>query len=182
MKKDKSIETDINPEEFPDNIVRLLNETINTKSYKEKVVARKKLVHMGKSILPDLHKLLLTKTIALRMEVAKVVQLIGSRRSISALIEILDDPEFDIRWIAAEGLIKIGRKSIIPLLESVRDGKSSLIMDKGTHHILQSLLTEKEKITLKPLLQSLDNFHEMREITPTQAAVALKTTFKSRIP
>jgi HEAT repeat protein len=70
------------------------------------------------------------------MEAAKIVELIADRRSIPLLINLLDDKEFEIRWIAAEGLIKIGRRSILPLLKSVRDGESSYFHNKGAHHVL----------------------------------------------
>ena len=112
------------------------------------------------------------------MEAAKIVELIADRRSIPFLMGLLDDPVFDIRWIAAEGLIKIGRPSICPLLKSVRDGKSSLIFNRGTHHILLSLVNEEEKNKLMPLLQSLDNYHELGETAPVMASIALKTVFK----
>jgi len=112
------------------------------------------------------------------MEAAKIVELIADRRSIPFLIGLLDDTIFDIRWIAAEGLIKIGRPSICPLLKSVRNGKSSLIFNRGTHHILLSLVDEKEKNKLMPLLQSLDNYHELGGTAPVIASTALKTVYR----
>lgn len=74
----------------------------------------------------------------LRMEAAKIVELIADRRSIPLLINLLDDKEFEIRWIAAEGLIKIGRRSILPMIKSVRNGESSYFHNKGAHHVLNS--------------------------------------------
>lgn len=81
---------------------------------------------MGKTIISQMHKLLDSENDSLRMEAAKIIELIADRRSIPLLINLLDDTKFDIRWIAAEGLIKIGRRSILPLLKSVREGESSL--------------------------------------------------------
>src|SRR5664280_2213328 len=70
---------------------------------------------MGKTVIPQLHRLLDSKNDLLRSEAAKIVEPISDRRSIPFLIRLLDDKEFEIRWIAAEGLIKIGRRSILPL-------------------------------------------------------------------
>jgi HEAT repeat protein len=181
MNKINSREIELSLQGFPEKLVRPIMEIMSTESYKGKVAARKTLVNMGNSIIPKIHKLLYTNNLLLRMEVAKIVELIGSRKSIPELIRLLEDPEFDIRWIAAEGLIKIGRRSIVPLLKTIHEGQNSLYIGEGAHHVLQSLLNEKEKIALTTLLQSLDNFHELGETSPTQASIALKMTFKTRI-
>jgi len=163
---------------FPDNLVKLINESLDTDDYRKKMSARETLVKMGKTIIPQMHKLLDSENDLLRMEAAKIVELIADRRSMPLLINLLDDTIFEIRWLAAEGLIKIGRRSICPLLKSVRDGRSSLFFNRGTHHILLGLLNKKEKDELIPLLQSLDNYLELGETAPAQSYNALKTVFK----
>jgi HEAT repeat protein len=160
--------------DLPDNLGSLILELLDKKNFDLKLDARNTLAKMGKTILPQLHMLLLTGNVDLRKEVAKVVELIASNQSIPVLITLLDDVDFDIRWIAAEGLIKIGRKSIVPLLESIRDGNSSYFTDKRAHHVLEHLLTESEKNELETLLLSLDDYLEAREIAPAEAAKALE--------
>ena len=135
---------------------------------------------MGKSFIPQLYKLLDSENGLLRMEAAKIVELIADRKSIPFFINLLDDKVFEIRWIAAEGLIKIGRRSIVPLLKSIRDGKSTLIFNKGAHHVLLSLLKENEKNKLTSLLLSLDNAKELGETAPVEASEAIKTIFKGK--
>ena len=166
--------------EFPARLVKIISEAIDESNIIRKIDARKHLVRMGKTIVPLLNKLLSSGNIVLRKEAAKIVSLIADRRSIPFLIELLNDKEFDIRWIAADGLIKIGRHSILPLLKSIRDGKSSLLLNEGAHHVLIELLKEDEKQRLESLLQSLDNHHTVGETSPTEAALALKTVFKCR--
>jgi HEAT repeat protein len=178
MKKNSNSEIDNELNNLPNNLAGLIKESLETKSLSKKLSARETLVKMGGQIIPQIHKLLSSENDSLRMETAKITELIADRRSIPLLIILLDDPLFDIRWIAAEGLIKIGRRSICPLLKSVRDGKSSLLFNRGTHHILLSLLDEKEKDKLMPLLQGLDNYHELSETASVQASIALKTVFK----
>jgi HEAT repeat protein len=164
--------------DFPDNLVKLINESLDTDDYSKKLSARGTLVKMGRTIIPQMHKLLDSENDLLRMEAAKIVELIADRRSIPLLLRLLDDMIFDIRWIAAEALIKIGRQSICPLLKSVRDGRSSLFFNRGAHHILLGLVSENEKNKLMPLLQSLDNYHDLVETAPVQASIALKNVFK----
>ena len=164
--------------DFPHNLVKIINESLDTNDYSKKLSARETLVKMGKTIIPQMHKLLDSENDLLRMEAAKIVELIADRRSIPFLLRLLDDTIFDIRWIAAEALIKIGRQSICPLLKSIHDGKSSYIFHRGAHHILLGLVSENEKDQLVPLLHSLDNYYELRQTAPAQASIALKTVFK----
>jgi hypothetical protein len=180
MNKNDSSEIDINLKDFPDNLTSLIKESLDSKNSVKKLAARSTLVGMGKSITPKLHKLLNSENGLLRMEAAKIVELIADRRSIPFLINLLGDKEFEIRWIAAEGLIKIGRPAILPLLKSIRDGKSSLILNKGAHHVLLSLLNENEKNKLMSFLLSLDDVQELGETAPIEASEAIKTIFKRK--
>jgi HEAT repeat protein len=178
MNKNDNTEIDIGLKNFPDNLTSLIKESLDSKNSVKKIDARGKLVKMGKTILPQLHRLLDTENGLLREEAAKIVELIANRKSIPFLINLLDDNKFEIRWIGAEGLIKIGRRSILPLLKSVRDGESSYFHNQGAHHVLNSLLNEYEKKKLSPLLLSLDDSHELGEISPVEASEAIKTIFK----
>src|SRR5674476_1345650 len=180
MNKNDSNEIDINLKDFPDNLTSLIKESLESKNSVKKLAARSTLVGMGKSIISKIHKLLSSENGLLRMEAAKIVELIADRRSIPFLINLLGDKEFEIRWIAAEGLIKIGRPTILPLLKSIRDGKSSFILNKGAHHVLLSILKEDEKIKLTALLLSLDDAQELGETAPVEASEAIKTMFKRK--
>src|SRR5664279_198074 len=181
INKKNRIEIDTSLKGFPDKLTSLINELLDSKNSENKLAARSKLVSMGKSIVPQLHRLLDSENGLLRMEIAKVVELIADRKSIPFLINLLDDKEFEIRWIAAEGLIKIGRRSILPLLKSIRDGKSTFILNKGAHHVLLSLLKEEEKNQLTALLLSLDDAKELGETAPVEASKAIKTMSKRKI-
>jgi hypothetical protein len=158
----------------PADLEKLTSELITGEDYTIKHNARIALVKMGKKATLSMHGLLSSKKTQIRRDAAKVVELIADKRSIPILITLLDDPDFDIRWIAAKGLISIGRKSIKPLLRSVCGGKSSLFIDKGAHHVLDTLLYENEKTQLVSLMLSLDNYHETGEAAPVEALNALK--------
>jgi HEAT repeat protein len=180
MKKKESIEIDRILIDFPENVGKLIKESLDSKDYRKKINARRTLVKTGKTILPDLYKLLDSENKLLRLEAVKIVELIAERSSIPRLINYLDDKEFEVRWMAAEGLIRIGRTSILPLLKSVRDGKSSFIHNKGAHHILLSLLNDKEKEKVKPLIHSLDDYHELGETAPVEASNAINTLYRKK--
>lgn len=101
-----------------------------------------------------------------RQEISKIVHIIADRRSIPSLISLLEDKESDIRWIAAESLIKIGRKSIIPLMRSIQAGKVCYYPGNGAWHVLQSLLTRTEKKALHNVLFNLNRPSGTTDINP----------------
>ncbi len=178
MKKNDTTEIKNALKGYPDNLAQLIIGSLDTKNSGKKLEARSTLVGMRRAIIPRMHKLLESENVLLRMEAAKIVELIADRKSIPRLINLLDDKEFEIRWIAAEGLIKIGRRSILPLLKSIRDGKSSFLLNKGAHHVLVSLLKENEKDKLMSLLHCLDNSHGLSGMAPVEASMAIKTLYK----
>jgi hypothetical protein len=173
MKESGVLKVPVDLKILPLPLQRLISDMLYVEDFSRKHNARVTLVKMGKSIIPSLHKLLLSKDVRIRMEAAKVIELISDKRSIPYLVVLLDDPVFDIRWIAAEGLVKIGRKSIRPVLRSICI-KSSLFLDKSAHHVLGRLLYEEEKTGLNELMLSLDNFHETGSTAPAEALRALK--------
>jgi HEAT repeat protein len=178
MKKNDHSEIISTLEDHPGNLDILIIELLDDNDFSKKHNARKSLVKMGKTATPHLHKLLTSENGKVRMEVAKIVQLIADKRSVPVLIGLLDDAVFDVRWIAAEGLIRIGRQCIVPLIKAIRDGKSTFLLDKRAHQVLNKLLYENEKEQLLSLMLCLDDYHSLGETAPVEAARALKTIKK----
>jgi HEAT repeat protein len=174
MKKINNAEVKKKLKVSPAYMVKLIKELIDSEDYARKHNARITLVKKGNKVIPHMLKLLSSKNRLLRMEAAKVIELVADISSIPLLITLLNDKVFDIRWIAAQGLIRIGRKSIKPLLKSVCSGKNSLFLDNRAHHVLNKLLYENEKLELNSLMLSLDNYHETGETAPFEASKALK--------
>jgi HEAT repeat protein len=180
MKKSESAEIKRILNDFPENIGKLMMESIDSKDYRKKVNARGALIKMGKTILPHMYQLMETENDLLRMEAAKIIELIADKSSIPVLINYLEDKQFEVRWMAAEGLIRIGRMSLLPVLKSIRDGKSSFIHNKGAHHVLLGLLNGKEKENLLSLFHSLDDYHELGGTAPVEASAAIKNLSKKK--
>lgn len=129
------------------------------------------------SIIPHKHESVSEVNEHLKKEVEKIICVVADKRSIPALINLLDDHEFDIRWIAAESLIRIGRRSIVPLLCTIRDGRRFSYPGKA-HHVLQCLLTRSEKKALQPLLTSLCEDSGRNENAVVEASFALRRVFR----
>jgi HEAT repeat protein len=175
------LKIDVNLEEFPDIIVDFIPDLIDKKNYKRRVAARKSLVALGKDILPYLYKLLTSKDFLLRREAGKIIELIPDKRSIPILLNLLsEDEDSGIRWIASEGLVKIGRDCIIPLLKALVKCNSTYYIEKGAHHVFNALFTPDEKEELKQLILSLHNNLDFESIASVEAAKALRTVFNPK--
>ncbi|MEJ2536335.1 MAG: HEAT repeat domain-containing protein [Calditrichia bacterium] len=78
--------------------------------------ARRKLVSIGPSAIDYLAELVYTKNEMLRWEAVKTLSEIVNPVAIPLLIDALEDDKSSIRWLAAEGLIMLGREAVKPLL------------------------------------------------------------------
>jgi hypothetical protein len=180
MKKIYNPDTGINLNDSPESILQQITGLLENNNFPDvhnKIAALGKL---GNGIIPQLHEILCSENGHIRLEALKVVKYIADRRSIPVLIYLLDDSETGIRWVAAEGLVNIGRSCIRPLLRSIRDRKNPAFLYKGAHHVLNSLLYGDEKEKLQTLLLSLDNYHQLGGISPVLAYEALETIFKHK--
>ena len=159
---------DIKPEEFSSDVAVLIPGLLSMHTT-QRSSSREKLEKMGTSVLPDVHKMIHSSNKQLQWEAAKVLENLGSPESLDELISLLDDDESDIRWIATEGLINIGRKCIVPLLEKVIERGDSLNIQHGAHHVLKKLFTKEEKFLFSELLLALKNRNKTSITAPSRA-------------
>jgi hypothetical protein len=99
---------------------------------------------------------------------------IGNNKAIKALLEALSDEKFEVRWLAAEGLIRIGRKAIVPLLETLVNHSDSYWLREGIHHVLHDMNKGKITEVLRPVLEALEGTAPSLEV-PLAAKAALDT-------
>jgi hypothetical protein len=92
--------------------------------------------------------------------------------AVQALVKALEDKMFDVRWLAAEGLISIGREALVPLLRELIEHPDSFWLREGVHHVLHDIYQGDHK-TLRPVLVALESFEPSVE-APLAAEVALK--------
>ena len=61
---------------------------------------------------------------------------IGDRRAIRGLVEALGDSSFEVRWVAAEALIDLGRAAVPAVLHALLHHADSTWFRNGSHHVL----------------------------------------------
>ena len=103
-------------------------------------VANSKLTSIGKPAVPRLLPLLkFSPSKDTRKEVVKILGKIKDDEAIEALVLALRDENYEVRWDAAESLIKIGSASILPLLKYLVKHFESNSLREGARHVLRSI-------------------------------------------
>jgi hypothetical protein len=98
--------------------------------------ARRALVEMGPRSVELLLQALRQRKSRVRFEAAMCLRDIGDRRAIDGLVEALGDRVFEVRWVAAEGLIVLGRPSVPAVLRALMERSDSIWLCEGCHHVL----------------------------------------------
>lgn len=124
-----------------ENEIQQLIDKLGSRSGTERKDAREKLVIKGGQALEQLEDLLDSPRYLIRWEAMKTMEEIGDPGSIPVFIGALEDDESEIRWIAAEGLIRIGIQSIGPILRTIIDksGSNSVFVFAEAHHVFYEL-------------------------------------------
>ncbi len=164
-KKKKIIYHDVDFEVFPNEYKRIL-ERLTSTDRSIRIETREELEKIGATIIPHLSEVLYFDNHHLRWEAAKTIEQMALPKGIDIQIQALEDEESDIRWIAAEGLVKMGKKSILPILKKlVEDGAESINLIHGAFHVLHKLdIDEDQKVKIKPLVKALNRkklYHEI---------------------
>jgi HEAT repeat protein len=108
--------------------------------------ARHTMALIGDPAVPYVADLLGSSSWHLRWEATKTLASIANPASIPGLLRGLVDDEFEIRWVAAEGLIRVGPESLPPVLRLLLDRPDSKYVRHGARHVLSGLSRENKVI------------------------------------
>jgi uncharacterized protein (DUF302 family) len=129
-----------------------------------RIHSRESLVKIGKPAVPQLVEALKRGSHWLRWEATKALGEIGDATAAPALVEALKDEEFDVRWLAAEGLIKMKRGGVEPLLHALMAQADLSRLREGAHHVIQELIKGELKEYLAPVLQAIEGVEPSTQV------------------
>ena len=160
------------PEQYriPEKNFKRFMGSINSRNYRQHFSSKNELIKEGEKILPVIHELAKSDYASIRKKTIKLIRQFASKSSIPVAIALLEDRENDIRRIAAEALIRIGRSSINPLLEALVDNGTSFYLRKGAHHVLSELICENDRKELKQLVNLIGGSESVPECITVKAA------------
>ena len=121
-----------------------------------RVKARHSLVTMGKTALTRVAEALKDGNSLLRWEAAKTLGEMGAPEAAPFLVTALEDEQFDVRWLAAIGLIGMNIKGLKPLLHALMEHGDSVFLRQGAHHIIHDLTKGELRKYLAPVLTALE--------------------------
>ncbi len=122
-----------------ESTIKLLIDKLRSQDGSIRKQARHELVEIGSAAVGELAQNIETKKHNFRWEIVKTLEQIADPQSAPYMIKLLEDEEFAIRWLAAEGLIRMERDAIKPLLEALIQKSDSVFLREGAHHILYAL-------------------------------------------
>jgi HEAT repeat protein len=118
--------------------------------------AREDLVRVGHHATPSLVTMLKSPVQHFRWEAAKTLVGIADPRAAQALLKAMDDRDQDVRWIAAEAMIALGREAVVPLLTALIEQAESVEFCRSAHHVLSGLPPQQAGPVLTPVLRALE--------------------------
>lgn len=142
--------------------------------------ARELLVILGRMAVPPLLELLNDKRPHVRWEAAKALADIADVETTAALIEAMEsDEDVDVRWVAAEGLIAMGRQGVPPILAALLDRPHSAVLREGAAHVFHRLAKRKSFRWLLPVVVALRSYEPELKVPETvqQALREFQGTF-----
>ncbi len=136
--------------------------------------ARRELVLMGDEAIPYLVDALAHRKGWIRWEATKALGEIQGESATDALVSALKDSNFDIRWLAAEGLIQRGRGALPRLLRALIENSDSVHLREGAHHVLHDSVDARVRSLAQPLLRTLEGV-DSAVMAPALARSLLET-------
>jgi HEAT repeat protein len=154
-------------------ILSLLSKNLINNDGFVRLNARNSLIKIGSKAVPTLIEALSSKQVLKRWEAAKALSQIADPAATNALVNAMDDRVFDVRWLAAEGLIAIGSQVIEPLLYLLKNHPDSVRLREGIHHVIYAFNKKDPNEILQPVINALEDSEAVLEV-PWAVEKALK--------
>jgi HEAT repeat protein len=143
--------------------------------------ARERLVAMGTAALDPLLKALCEPNDLMRWEAVKALSSMHEPAAAPALVTALGDERSGTRWVAAEGLIALGRDGLEPLLRALTKPSNAFWLGEGARHVLHELAKRPScRAVVLPVVEALSDFEP--GVALPQAARAALIALKSNQP
>jgi hypothetical protein len=118
--------------------------------------ARTQLLAIGIPALPAILEAVRIEKGPARMEMAKLLRQMADPATAGALVELLSDDDFDVRFEAIEGISSIGYDGLAPLIAAIIRNPGSLKLRGGAHHVLHHVASLGYYELLKPLMMAIE--------------------------
>jgi len=128
--------------------------------------ARRELLETGKPAYNSLLEALKDRNCLVRWEAVNILGGTEDPEVAPALVGALEDSEFEVRWVAAQGLIRMETKGLKDLFQALIERADSAFLREGAHHVFHKLAQGELKVFLTPMLIVLEGREPTVEIPP----------------
>ena len=136
--------------------------------------ARTALVNIGVAAVPSLVSALDAPLQHTRWEAAKSLAGIADPSAAEGLVAALGDTDSDVRWVAGEALVALGRNALKPVLTTLTKSELPEGTYQSSHHVLHELARQPDRASLlAPVLRALEQ-PEPEMAVPLAAQKALQ--------
>lgn len=118
--------------------------------------ARESLVAIGRPAVLSLIEVLQAASDDTRWEAAKALGEIHDKNSAAALVLALEDKNFGVRWLAAEGLVALGEHTLPALYMALVERDDSIWLREGALHVLNQLAKQGLREQTQPVVVALE--------------------------
>ena len=140
-------------------VIQLWVDALTSRKWAERHDARTRLARLGDAAVGAVAELLEDPREQARWEAAKTLSDMNRVTAAPALVRALTDEEsFGVRWVAAEGLVRLGRDALVPLFEALMRNPRSVYLRVGAHHVLIGARRHGEEALAEPVLEALGSY------------------------
>jgi HEAT repeat protein len=133
--------------------------------------ARQLLVAIGSPAVDALVALLADRNHLVRWEAAKTLGGITDARAAPSLVKALEDSDAEVRWLAAEGLVSMGRDGLPYLLQALAQHPHAFWLRSGARHVLHGLRDRGLGDLVKPILEAQEGVDPGSQVPRAAARV-----------
>ncbi len=132
--------------------------------------ARRALVQMGGNALPALKNALADPHVTVRWEAATALGELCDQGACEPLAHLLGDTDGNVRWAAAESLMRMGRLALPGLFKALMEHSDSRNLRECAHSVLVSQNRGDLKPILEPVIAALEGVAPSAEVPHTAHA------------
>ena len=136
--------------------------------------ARFELIEIGKPIVDFMIGLQYVPVHQVRWEAIKTLSQLAVPEAIPILINALENEDLDVRWLAAQGLVQIGRESVKAVLVALEGNQNSKYLMEGAHHVLKELQHKHLFIDQYGIIKMLEHYGAHSKLAFTATKILLE--------
>ncbi len=146
------------------DVIQLWVGALASRKWVERHDARTHLAKVGDLAVAPVASLLDDPREHVRWEAAKTLSDMVSPAAAPVLVRALSDESFGVRWVAAEGLVRLGRDALEPLFEALMLKPRSVYLRVGAHHVLIAARRWGDADLVEPVIAALGSFSPRVEL------------------